>query len=338
MNIRMDAHIPTLTEGGSPTVVVQSSVSNDNSSPTDQSCLRNPCNIASSAYHYVLGRFRRVSVNEQMPGSTITNLNGQMLRTSYEYDNGYFFVRREVWCFPEGDKILMRKCSHESKLAKNYLKHEKKMLRAAQGPNIVPLIETKGTNILMPYAGETLRNILDRDSSRGLPLPRFENYARQLMQGVAHLHHSGIWHLDLKTANVVVDEDNDDKLSIIDFGVSQRAGPARQEVLCAEGHKPPEMFHRGPKTLSWKTDIFSAGVILFRLLTNDRPFPGVLSICRPTCGVMMEKDRYNESLDDQMKKVEAIDERYGKLIRSMLAWNPEDRPDAGEVLGFLMGS
>ncbi|WP_422135658.1 protein kinase domain-containing protein [Endozoicomonas sp. ALD040] len=338
MNIRMDAHIPTLTESGSPTIVVHSSASNGNSSPTDQSCLRNPCNIASSAYHYVLGRFRRVSVNEQMSGSTLTNVNGQMLNSTDEYvKEDYFVVRREVWDFPEGPKILMRKC-YEGKLAKNYLKHEKKMLRAAQGPNIVPLIETKGTNILMPYAGETLRNILDRDSSRGLPLPRFENYARQLMQGVAHLHHSGIWHLDLKPANVVVDEDNDDKLSIIDFGVSQRAGPARQKVLCAEGHKPPEMFYRGPKTLSGKTDIFSAGVILFRLLTNDRPFSGVLSFCRPTCGVMMEKDRYNEYLDDQMKKVEAIDKRYGKLIRSMLAWNPKDRPDADEVLGFFMGS
>ncbi|WP_257263257.1 protein kinase [Endozoicomonas sp. ONNA2] len=318
MNTSMDIHFPDFTENGSP---------------TDQGCLRNPCNIVSSAYHYVLVRFRGTHVNKRV--------NERMLDSKAIHEDRFLTLKRETWETPEGRKIRIRKC-YKNRVAKKYLKNEKAILRAAQGPNIVPLIETEDKNILMPYAGETLLCILSRDRSRGLPLPKFENYARQLMQGVAHMHQSGIWHLDLKLGNLLADESDEDKLSIIDFGLSQRGGPAKQKEFCSEGYKPPEMFHRGYKTISVKTDIFSAGVVLFELLTNYILFPHPINIRNKQ--YMANQASYYEYLDDRLKEVEAIDKgcaedkHYAKLIRSMLAWNPEDRPDANVVLDCFMRS
>ncbi|WP_448218558.1 protein kinase domain-containing protein [Endozoicomonas sp. 2B-B] len=325
MNIRMVAHIPTLTESGSPTIVVQSSASNGNSSPTDQGCLRNPCNIASSAYHFVLGRFRRTHVNE--------HVNGRMLDSKLLCYSGCFVLKQETWELPEGRKIYARKCLN-NRAGKKLLINEKKMLRAAQGPNIVPFIKTKDKSLLMPFAGEPLICILARDRGRGLPRPKFESYAQQLMQGVAHLHHSGIWHLDLKLANVLVDESDEDKLTIIDFGLSQRAGRAKNKDPGTMGYKSPEMICWGHKALSAKTDIFAAGVILFELLTNYRLFPHSINFLNK--GYVAKEDSYYEYLNRRLQLLEDIDNHHAQLIRSMLVWNPKDRPDADEVLGDLL--
>ncbi|WP_448218559.1 protein kinase domain-containing protein [Endozoicomonas sp. 2B-B] len=325
----MNARLPAITGNGSQTIVAQGASSSGNSSPTDQACLRNPCNMVSSAYHSVLGRLRRTHVNE--------HVNGLMLESKAIYNKDYFIVRQETWEFPEGRKIYARKC-HKNREAEKKLRREKKMLRAAQGPcpYIVSFIETKDKNLLMPYAGKTLHDILKRDPGRGLPIHEFRHCVKQLIQGVAHLHRFGIWHLDLKPLNLLMDDN--DKLTIIDFGHSQHAGRARRDYLCTEGYKPPEMFYRGPKTISEKTDIFSAGAVFFELLMNKQLFDQVHSFFEPSVRFMMNKDSYYEYLDDRLKGVEAIDKGYAELIRSMLAWNPEHRPCAQYVLTYCMNS
>ncbi|WOG28569.1 protein kinase domain-containing protein [Endozoicomonas sp. 8E] len=284
---------------------------------TEQGRSRNPCDIIVSAVYCVLGKLRLIDVPQEMVASKVF------------YKNKHFSVISELWESPLGQNIYMRKCAvHRG--AKRYLRIEKELLRAAQGPNIVRLIETEDDTILMPFAGKSLQHILHYHNGR-LPLPIFETFAQQLMKGVAHLHDAGIWHLDLKPGNLIVNKEK--TLTIIDFGLSQYAGPIEKSEACTEGYKPPEMFYKGPEVISSKTDIFSAGVSLFRILMNKTLFPEGFDK-----SVMVKQDVYYEYLNDQLKDVESIDPGLGVLLRLMLAWYPQHRPDAKKILSHLMRS
>ncbi|WP_422135660.1 MULTISPECIES: protein kinase domain-containing protein [unclassified Endozoicomonas] len=296
---------------------VQSATFPSNRLATDQGRSRNPCDIVAKAVYYVLGKLRLINVPEEMVASKVV------------YKNEYFSVTSELWESPVGQNIYMRKCV-VPRGAERRLRIEKELLRAAQGPNIVRLIETEDDTILMPFAGMSLEEILHFNNRR-MPLPIFETFARQLMKGVAHLHDAGIWHLDLKPENLVVDDQ--DNLSIIDFGLSQYAGPIERSEVCTEGYKPPEMFHKGPEVISSKTDIFSAGVSLFKMLMNKKLFPEDFDK-----SVMVRQDVYYEYLNEQLKEVESIDPSLGVLLRLMLAWYPQHRPDAKKILGHFMRS
>ncbi|WP_257291241.1 protein kinase [Endozoicomonas sp. ONNA1] len=296
---------------------VQSATYPGNRLLTDQGRSRNPCDIVASAAYYVLGKLRLINVPEE-------RVYSKVLR-----ENKSFSATCEHWESPVGKSIYVRKCAVR-KECERYLKVEKWLLRASQGPNIVRFIDTKDNTLLMPYAGKSLQEILCTHPA-GLSLPTVETYARQLMKGVAHLHDAGIWHLDLKLGNLVVDDR--DNLSIIDFGLSQYAGPAENYKACTQGYRPPELFYDEPTAISGKTDVFSAGVIFFEMLARKRLFSSRFDLNK-----MNDQDAYNEHLSKRLKEVEAIDKRYAELIRSMLAWNPKNRPHADEVLGYFMRS
>ncbi|WP_257281587.1 protein kinase [Endozoicomonas sp. ISHI1] len=287
----------------------------DHSSPTDQGLSCNPCEMVASAVYYLLGKLRRISVDEGLLASRVEHV-----------ENGVS-VSLELWGTPRGKSLYMRKCGL-TEVRKHQLKMEKALLREAQGPNIVRLIESDDDTLLMPDAGRSLYEKFIH-SKEALSQPEFETYARQLMKGVAHLHDSGIWHLDLKLDNLIVDDEHN--LSIIDFGLSQYAGPSENLEVCTKGYKPPEMFYEGPEAISSKTDVFSAGVCLFRLLTCKKLFPDKFDQNK-----MMNQHTYYEHLNLQLKKVAHIDKRYVALLKSMLAWNPKHRPDAGKVLSYFM--
>jgi eukaryotic-like serine/threonine-protein kinase len=102
----------------------------------------------------------------------------------------------------------------------------------------------------------------------------------QLAEGLASAHEHGVIHRDLKPANMRLTEDN--RLKILDFGLAQFV---RQETdlgitaSIAEGknvtgtlpYMPPEQL-RGELT-DQRSDIWSAGAVLYELATGRRPFP-----------------------------------------------------------------
>ncbi|KEQ18196.1 protein kinase domain-containing protein [Endozoicomonas numazuensis] len=293
---------------------VQSASYPGNISQSVQGRSQNACEAISKAVYYVLGKARLINVNEKL-------LDSQEAHKDEDY-----LVTCEIWGSPMGQNIYMRKCAIGDD-NKRFLKDEKYILRQAQGPNIISLIETDDDSLLMPYAGKTLHDLLTEPGA-GLPYGEFKPYALQLMNGIVHLHDSRIWHLDLKPGNVLIDDEH--HLTIIDFGLSQYVGPAEQKEVCTEGYKPPEMFYMGGKEISKKTDVFSAGVILFEMLTNDKLFPEGFDESR-----MRKQHIYYEYLNTRLKEVEAIDKQYAPLLKSMLAWHPKHRPTAQYALSVL---
>jgi serine/threonine protein kinase/tetratricopeptide (TPR) repeat protein len=159
---------------------------------------------------------------------------------------------------------------------KERFEREAKSVARLQHPNIVTVYDlgydTQGAPyIAMEYLkGQDLEHRIRRD-----PLTFREklDVVAQTCRGLAHAHKNGIVHRDIKPANVFITESGEAK--IMDFGVArwqQSSHTQTGAVLGTADYMSPEQI-RGQK-VDGRSDIFSVGVILYRLLTNKKPFAG----------------------------------------------------------------
>jgi len=126
--------------------------------------------------------------------------------------------------------------------------------------------------IAMEYVeGNSLRTYFGRDT-------RFEerdvvSLMAQLLDALQHAHEQGVWHRDVKPANIIIM--NSGKLKVADFGIARIDSSSLTQVgavMGSPGYMAPEQY-KGD-AVDWHADIFAAGVILYQLLTGARPFTG----------------------------------------------------------------
>ena len=97
--------------------------------------------------------------------------------------------------------------------------------------------------------------------------------ARQVLEGLAYCHEQGVQHRDLKPANILLGDDG--AVKITDFGVARiDTSTITQlgDVIGTPHYMAPEQCTSLP--CSELTDIYQAGVIVYELLTGERPFTG----------------------------------------------------------------
>jgi serine/threonine-protein kinase len=132
--------------------------------------------------------------------------------------------------------------------------------------------------IVMDYvAGTTLRDLLD--DSGALAPTRALDLARQLAAGLAHAHAQDIVHRDIKPANLMISDEigRGDHLRILDFGLARLRGAVGRDatqanvVVGTPNYMAPEQTVGGG-LIDARTDIYAAGVVLFEMISGDRPF------------------------------------------------------------------
>ena len=99
------------------------------------------------------------------------------------------------------------------------------------------------------------------------------HFVTQIMRGLRHAHSRGIVHRDIKPQNIMVLRDG--SVKVADFGIaclSNSSETLTQEALGSVHYISPEQA-KGDR-IDARSDIYSAGVVLYELLTNRLPFEG----------------------------------------------------------------
>ena len=97
---------------------------------------------------------------------------------------------------------------------------------------------------------------------------------KQVCEALTHAHAHGIVHRDIKPNNLMVDADNNIKL--LDFGIAsdeeQQSLTMTGAVLGTPGYMSPEQAKGLTNEIDRRSDIFSLGVLLYKLIKHDMPF------------------------------------------------------------------
>ena len=207
--------------------------------------------------------------------------------------------------------------------------------------------------LVMEYVeGKSLRRVLEKGA---LPLDDAMRFARGIARGLAKAHERGIIHRDLKPDNVVIDEDREPK--ILDFGLAklreqvaaetpgsesvaeqqETASQVTQEgrVLGTPGYMSPEQA-KG-KAVDARTDLFAFGVVLYEMLTGQRPFKGETTL---DVNISVSRDvpepvsRLNEAVTPELERIverclaKAAADRYANA-RDLVAALESIAPSSG---------
>lgn len=157
-------------------------------------------------------------------------------------------------------------------------KKEARRLRKLKSDHIVrvyDLFEENGTAyyVMDFIQGENLAERLKRIRK---PLSEDEtlNIIRQVLDALDTAHGQGIWHLDLKPANIMIDADGTAKL--IDFGASKQqsakgGATSSTAVSYTNGYAPREQMEQNLDKFGPWTDLYALGATAYTLLTNQKP-------------------------------------------------------------------
>lgn len=143
-------------------------------------------------------------------------------------------------------------------------------------PNIVALynffVEEGVYYMVMEYAeGNMLKELIAITGP--IPEARSLYIFRQIINALCYAHSKGVIHRDIKPSNIMIDAN--DKVKVMDFGIARLISDKR---LTITGTKLGTLFYMSPeqvmaeKDIDHRTDIYSAGVVLYEMLTGKLPF------------------------------------------------------------------
>lgn len=128
--------------------------------------------------------------------------------------------------------------------------------------------------VLSFVEGRSLAEIID--SSHG-PMPQKQalQIFKEVLGALNRAHERAILHRDIKASNVMVD--NSGRALLTDFGIARQAGDEQAaslgRVIGTPEYMSPEQFVDSDK-VDHRSDVYSAGILLFEMLTGQLPFKG----------------------------------------------------------------
>lgn len=215
------------------------------------------------------------------------------------------------------DEVL-RRFKNEAKAAGN-LSH----------PNIITIHDAGEHEGLLYIAMEFVEgtNLAELIAKQGrLPAAKVVDITRQVCAGLDFAHTRGIIHRDVKPANIML---TDSRVKITDFGIANVGDgmTITGTVVGTPNYMSPEQVLGKP--LDGRSDLFSVGVILYEMVTGERPFEGQ-SITTIMYKIVHEEPIAPRKLDS------TIHPGLSSIVERALAKAPEARFQTGaELAGAL---
>jgi len=127
--------------------------------------------------------------------------------------------------------------------------------------------------IAMEYIdGQNLKEIMTR--MKRLPLEIALLIAREVVAGLKYAHSNGLIHRDIKPANIMLSSDG--RVMITDFGIAKNHNDlsitATGQMIGSPAYMSPEQAAGRP--IDHRCDIFSLGIVLYEIITGEKPFKG----------------------------------------------------------------
>lgn len=246
-----------------------------------------------------------------------------------------FFIKGV--CERDGESLTVSVSNSENTLAFGQqlekFKKEARRLYRIHNDHVVrvhDLFEENGTAYyVMDFVDGSSLSAQQKSMGRPYPETTVRQYLDQLLDALAAVHAAGIWHLDLKPANIMVDKKG--QVWLIDFGASKQQGASggatsSTGVCYTLGFAPPEQTaQRLDKFGPW-TDFYALGATLYKLLTNAAP--------------PLSSDINEDETPDKRKvfAMPGVSEEMRSLVVWMMQENRRRRPQSvEEILDRLSG-
>jgi len=164
--------------------------------------------------------------------------------------------------------------------------------------------------------GESLRAVLERGRP---PLEEGVRYVQAALRGLSCAERLGIVHRDIKPENILITQDGEVKLT--DFGLAHVASETRLtgsgENIGTPSYMSPEQVI-GTEAVDARTDVYSAGVVLYEVVTGRLPFAG-------TNGFAVMEAQCKTAPVPPRQVNPAVGTRLNRIILTALEKNPGRR-------------
>ena len=215
-------------------------------------------------------------------GTGMNNMIGKMLDNRYELleviGSGGMAIVYKAKCHRLNRlvavKVLKSDLAEDADFRRRF-RDESQAVAMLSHPNIVSVYDvSRGETeyiVMELIDGITLKQYMEKRGQ--LNWREALHFITQIMKALAHAHSRGIIHRDIKPQNIMVLRDG--SVKVADFGIACLANSANtltQEALGSVHYMSPEQA-RGDRTDA-RSDIYSAGVVLYEMLTGRLPFEG----------------------------------------------------------------
>ncbi|CAI9097368.1 OLC1v1033770C1 [Oldenlandia corymbosa var. corymbosa] len=189
----------------------------------------------------------------------------------------------------------------------------------------------------------------DDQEHHTLGMERLQDIALGIARGIEYLHQGceqRILHFDIKPHNILLDENYNPKIS--DFGLAKMCEKGKSEVSMTAargtmGYIAPEVFSRHFGNVSYKSDIYSFGMLLLEMVGKRKNInadaQNISQVYFPEWiyGRLTEGEDLRIQVDDKEDGEYKIGKKLAIVGLWCIQWNPVNRPSIKSVLQMLEG-